>query len=136
MPMFARYCRLESAIPWLWSHSGGVHSASNCCGTCGFSTKLTIRPAASRQTMPKLVAREDQHLVGILLVDIADVLPHGVGRALVPVGGLVGLLGGEDLDEASTERVELVRVGDVAVQADAEVLREHVDAVDAAVQAV
>ena len=61
--------------------------------------------------------------------DVADVLAHGVGGALVPVGRLVGLLGGQHLDEAAAEGVELVGVGDVAVQADAEELRQDVDAV-------
>ena len=56
-------------------------------------------------------------------------LADGVGGALVPVGGLVGLLGGQHLDEAAAERVELVGVGDVPVQADAEELRQDVDAV-------
>ena len=42
---------------------------------------------------------------------------------------LVRLLGGEDLDEAAAERVELVGVGDVPVQADGEELRQDVDAV-------
>src|SRR5205807_5955834 len=45
-------------------------------------------------------------------------------------------LGGEDLDEAAPERVELVSVGDVPVQADREKLRQHVDAIAAAVDAV
>src|SRR5205085_5716272 len=58
------------------------------------------------------------------------------GGALVPVGGLVGLLGGEDLDEAAVEHVELVGVADVLVQADGEELREDVDAVEVAVDAV
>ena len=64
-----------------------------------------------------------------VLVDIADVLAHGVGGALIPVGGLVGLLGGQHLDEAAAERIELIGVGDVAVQADAEKLRQDVDAI-------
>src|SRR5262249_15943264 len=49
---------------------------------------------------------------------------------------LVGLLSGQDFDEAVVERIELVRMGDVLVQADAEELREHENAVDAAVQTV
>ena len=57
-------------------------------------------------------------------------LAHGVGGALIPVGGLVRLLGGQHLDEAAAERVELVGVGDMAVQADAEELRQDVDAVE------
>jgi len=63
-------------------------------------------------------------------MDIADVLANRVGGALVPVGGFVGLLGREDLDESHLlNGVELVRVGDMAMQADAEKLREDVDAI-------
>ena len=67
----------------------------------------------------ELVAGEDQHVAGAVGVEVAEVLPDGVGGALVPVGRLVGLLGGQHLDEAAAERVELVGVGDVPVQADA-----------------
>ena len=71
---------------------------------------------------------------------VAQVLAHGVGGALVPVVPVVGLvdrlLGGQDLDEAAAEVVEAVRAADVAVQAHRLELREHVDLVDAAVDAV
>ena len=84
----------------------------------------------------ELVAGKNHHLGGGVFGDIADLLAHGVGGALVPVGRLVGLLGGQHLDEALVEGVELVGVGDVAVEADAEELGEDVDAVAAAVDAV
>ncbi len=83
-----------------------------------------------------LIAGQNQHLGAAVLMHIADLLTHGVGGALVPVGRLVGLLGGQHLDETLAERIELVGVGDVAVQADAEELRQHIDAVEAAVDAV
>src|SRR5713226_5194016 len=69
-------------------------------------------------------------------MDVADILPHGVGGALIPVGRLVGLLGGEDFNKAFAERIELVGVGDVAVQADAQELSQDVDAVAVAVDAI
>ena len=85
----------------------------------------------------ELVAGEDQHVVDARLREVAQVLAHGVGGALVPVGALaVGLLGGQDLDEAAAEVVEAVRAADVPVQADRDELREHVDAVQPAVDAV
>ena len=46
------------------------------------------------------------------------------------------LLGGQDFDEAAAEIVEAVRAADVAVQAHRLELREHVDLVDLAVDAV
>ena len=84
----------------------------------------------------QLVAGQDEHLVRVLALDVRQVLAHRVGRALVPVGALVRLLRGQHLDEPLAEHVELVRVGDVPVQADAEELREHVDVVHLAVDAV
>ncbi len=46
------------------------------------------------------------------------------------------LLGGEDFDEAAVEGVEDIRAADMLVQAGGIELREHVDAVQAAVDAV
>ena len=84
----------------------------------------------------KLVAGEDEHFVGVLALDVGDVLPHRVGRALIPVHALVRLLRREHFDEALAEHVELVRVRDVPVQADRKELREDVNVVQAAVDAV
>jgi hypothetical protein len=69
-------------------------------------------------------------------VNIADVLPDGVGGPLIPVRRLVGLLGGEDFDEAFGEWIELVGIGNMAMQANREILREDVDAIAIAVDAV
>src|SRR5579884_1586416 len=69
--------------------------------------------------------------VEVLAAQQTNETTDGVGGALVPVGGVVGVLGGQQLDEAAAEGVELVGVGDVAVQTDAEELRQHVDAVEA-----
>ena len=88
----------------------------------------------------ELIAREDQHVLDAGLREVAQVLAHGVGRALVPVALVVvfvhRLLGGEDFDEAAAEVVEAVGAADVAVQAHRLKLREHVDPVHAAVDAV
>ena len=84
----------------------------------------------------ELVAREDQHVVDARLLDVPQVLPHGVGGALVPVGVVLRLLGGEDFDEAAVEGVEDIRAADMLVQAGGIELRQHVDAVQAAVDAV
>ena len=68
--------------------------------------------------------------------DVPQVLPHGVGGALVPAGVVQRLLGGEDFHEAAVEGVEDVGAADVLVQAGGVELREDVDAVQAAVDAV
>ena len=84
----------------------------------------------------ELVAGEDQHVVDVGLLEVAEVLPHGVGRALVPVGVVDRLLGGQDLDESAVEGVEVVAAADVPVQADRVELGQHVDPVQPAVDAV
>src|SRR5262249_2519098 len=84
----------------------------------------------------KLIAGENQYFVWVLALDVRNVLPHRVGRALIPVSRLVSLLGREHLDEAVAEHVELVRVRDVPVQADAEELRQNVNAVQPTIDAV
>src|SRR5262249_32581228 len=81
----------------------------------------------------KLVAGQYQDLRRSLLVDMGEVLAKGVGGALEQVGGLIGWLGGEDFAEALAEGIELVGVGEVAVQADAQELRHDIDAVQPAV---
>ena len=71
---------------------------------------------------------------------VAEVLAHRVGRALVPIlhAAVLGqrLLGGQDFDKAAAEVVEAIRAANVLVQAHRLKLREHVDLVDAAVEAV
>ena len=54
-----------------------------------------------------------------MLQEIPHVLAHGVGGALVPMGIILGLLGGEDFHERARLRkvVELVARADVLVQA-------------------
>ena len=77
----------------------------------------------------ELVAGEDQHFLATILLHVADLLANGVGGALIPAGAFGGLLGCQDFDEAVAERVELVGVRNVPVQADAEELSEDVNAV-------
>lgn len=84
----------------------------------------------------QLVARQHQDLTTLVLLDVTDLLAHGVGGALIPVRGLVRLLGGQNLDETLAKRVELVGIGDVPVQTHAQKLRQHVNAVEAAIDAV
>ena len=84
----------------------------------------------------ELVAGEDQHQVVVALGEIGDIAPDGVGGPLVPRLVLHRLLGGQDLDESAAERIELVRVVDVPVQADGVELGQHEDPVQPGVNAV
>ena len=74
-----------------------------------------------------VVAAEDAHELGPLVVDDVLALPDGVGRAAVP--GLAGaLLGGDRLDELIEDRREPPVSRDVLLERRALVLREHLDA--------
>ena len=65
-----------------------------------------------------------------------QVAAHGIGRALVPVGAFLGLLGRQDVDEAAAERIEVIGALDVPVQRRGLKLREQEDPVDIGVDAI
>src|SRR5262249_20405614 len=67
----------------------------------------------------KLVRREHQNIAAIIGTQVAKVLAHRVSRTQIPASGLVGLLGGQDANEALAEWIELVGIANVAVKADA-----------------
>ena len=64
----------------------------------------------------KLIAAENEVIIVGPFEEVANVLPHGVGRALVPLRACWSLLRGEYLDEAAREIIELVGRLDVAMQ--------------------
>ena len=84
----------------------------------------------------EMIAGEDQVVVGVVPHEVARGLPHGVGRALIPVRVVGRLLGGEDLDEPLAERVHPVGLRDVPVERRRVELRQHEDAADVGMQAV
>ena len=51
----------------------------------------------------QVVAGQDEVVVGVVLREVARRLADGIGRALVPVRIVGGLLGREDLDEPARE---------------------------------
>lgn len=79
----------------------------------------------------QVVAGQDQDVGGPGGLDLHLLLPHGVGRPLVPAIALGGLLGGQDLDPAVGEDVD-VDVVEVHFRAEVEhgvaVARHRVDA--------
>ncbi len=83
-----------------------------------------------------VVAGEDQHILRLLAAQVAHVLAHGVGGALVPVHAVGRLLGGKDSHKAFAEGVEVVGQADVAVERGRVELGDDEDAVDPRVQRV
>ena len=84
-----------------------------------------------------MVAREDHHIIRIVPLDEPDVLVDGVGGALVPVGLLALLVGGQHVD-AGVHAVQVpgLAVADVLVELQRLVLGEHAHGLDAGVHAV
>ncbi len=83
----------------------------------------------------EVVAGQDEDDVP-LFHDVVQVLPDGIGRALVPVAVVQGLLGREQVDEVGVEGVEAVGDQDVAVQRVGGELGQDEDAPVAGVDAV
>ena len=84
----------------------------------------------------KMIAREDQIVVGVVAHEVPRGLSHRVGRALKPVRVVGGLLGRENLDEPGAEQIHPVRLGDVAVERRRVELREDEDASNVGMQAI
>ena len=84
-----------------------------------------------------VVAGQNQHVLGIVTLDEVDVLIDGVGRALIPIGALIALVGGQDV-HAGVHTVQIPRRtgADVAVQLQGLVLGEHTHRLDAGVDTV
>jgi len=64
----------------------------------------------------KLVPGEYKHMIKFVVHQVAQALPHGIGRALEPLGVIRRLLCRHDVDKAAAEGTELVRVFDVFIQ--------------------
>ena len=55
----------------------------------------------------QLVARENQHGLDTVLLDVSAVLADDIGGILVSVGSFEGLLSGNNFDESAVETIEL-----------------------------
>ena len=84
----------------------------------------------------ELIAGENQNIIELRRFDVAEVLPHRVRRALIPVGVVQRLLSGQQFDESAIERIKGIGAANMAMQAHGVELRQHVNAVQAAVDAV
>jgi hypothetical protein len=64
----------------------------------------------------ELVAGKDQYIIKILLLNMAQTLPHRIGRSLKPVGIVCGLFCSNDVHERGTECTEMIGILDVLIQ--------------------
>jgi hypothetical protein len=84
----------------------------------------------------ELVAAEDEGVIEIVVEEMEEVFANGVGGALIPGSIGKGLFGGEDFDETAGEMVELIALGNVAMEGGGVELGEEVNAFEAGVDAV
>ena len=84
----------------------------------------------------QLIAAEDDVVFVRILEEIAEVLPHGIGRALIPVDTLLGLLGRHDVDKSATKRVKVIGALHVTVQRGGLKLGEEEYPVDLGIDAI
>ena len=84
-----------------------------------------------------MVARKDQHIFGVVLVDKCDILVDRVRRTLVPLGGLALLVRRQDV-HAAAQAVEVPGLArtDIGVEHMRLVLREHAHRINARIGAV
>ena len=84
-----------------------------------------------------VVAGEDQHLIGVVPVNEANILINGVGRALVPSRTLAPGVGRQDADAAvGVVEVPGLAVADVLIEFQRLVLGQNADGVDVGVDTV
>ncbi len=85
----------------------------------------------------QLVTRQDQYMLQVLLIQVPEVLPHSIGRALIPIGTTFhGLLSRQQFHETAAEIVKAIRLSDMAMQGNRQELSQHKDAIDVAVDTV
>src|SRR5262249_19022882 len=106
------------------------------CSNGNVGLAITMSPDELSKVHPvELIAGKDEDFRRAVVLNVARILAHSVGRALVPVRSFIGLLSRQDFHKALTERVKLVSIGDMAVQTDTEKLRQNINPVQAAVDA-
>ena len=84
----------------------------------------------------KLIAREDQDVIDIRLLQIPKVLADRVRCALIPPFAIESLLSSQKLHETAAIGIEGVGAANVPVEADRVKLGQHVHAIQSAIDAV
>ena len=84
----------------------------------------------------KLITRQHDYLIRLVVQGMVEGCPHGVRRPLEPVFFLCGLLGCKYVDKAIGELVETVGTHDVPMKARGKELGQHEDALDSRVDAI
>src|SRR5690606_27300694 len=87
----------------------------------------------------ELITRQDEGMVDGIASEIANVLPHRIGRSLIPIGPIIageGLLSSQNLDKSPAKGIEPISSTNVAMETHRQELRENIAAIDAAIDAV
>ncbi len=84
----------------------------------------------------QLISGKDQNQVVVRDREMHEVLSNRIRGALVPSLAGLGLLGGQDLDEAPAEGIELVGLAGVAMHRGGIELGQQVDLIEPAIEAI
>ena len=84
----------------------------------------------------QLVSTQNQHILKVIVQDVDQVLPNGIGRALVPRVARRGLLCCKDVNKTLRKVVELVGVGNMPMQRGRVELSQQINLVEPGVDAV
>ena len=84
----------------------------------------------------QLVAAEDEQVIEIVIEEVREIFPHGVGGTFIPRRVGERLPRREDFHEAARKEVEFIRARNVAVQRGGIELRQNVNAPESGVNAV
>jgi hypothetical protein len=84
----------------------------------------------------QLVAGENQHIIDPRLLNVAKIFADSIGGSLIPIGPFNCLLHGKNFDKPAVELVEQIRLTNMPVQTDGIKLRQQVNPVDIAPQAI
>jgi len=107
----------------------------HCHGDLGVVLPVSARQGGVIHGV-QMIAGQDQYIRCAGSANLEKLLAHGVGGALIPVGAARRLLCRQDLHISVMEIVEVIGLGDVAMQGDRVELGENRDLVDARIDAV
>ncbi len=98
---------------------------------------LPVKSDKERVIHPvKMITGEDHHIVGVRHLELEELLAQRIRRALIPGRTCRRLLRRQDAHPPVRKVIELVSARDVAMQRDGVKLGQHIDTIDAGVNAI
>jgi len=85
----------------------------------------------------ELITAQDKDILAIVLIKVAKVFTNGISGTFIPFGTtLHSLLRSQEFDEPTIEVIETIGLSDMLVERYTKELRDNINAIDSAVQAI